>query len=169
MAGLPRSLPTSVVRIYRRSEQMASALLWDQADGSRSLIRSLQAGLSWTSGFHRCSPQVLRGSSTTKSPWGTSHTAPPTRHRPHHTALHRCNMNSSNARCPIRATQMSDGGRAEVTRGSVEGTGTPLVTHGVPPNSLTKIFSAVRVAKACEVRVGFGPPRALANAELSAI
>src|SRR5579875_3032059 len=59
-------------------------------------------------------------------------------------------------------------GSAAVMDGSVETTGDPLATKGEPRNSFTRIFSAVRVARAWQVSVGLGPPRALASAELSA-
>ena len=55
-----------------------------------------------------------------------------------------------------------------MTEGSVETVGDPVATKGAPPNSLIRIFSAVRVARAWQVMVGFGPPSALARAELSA-
>jgi len=48
-------------------------------------------------------------------------------------------------------------------------TGASLSTQLSPPKYIAKIFSAVRVATACVVRVGFGPPIPFANAELSAI
>ena len=54
-------------------------------------------------------------------------------------------------------------------RGSVDTTGVPPATQGAPWNSLTKIASAVRVARAWQVSVGLGPPSALARAELSAM
>src|SRR5215469_15351203 len=56
-----------------------------------------------------------------------------------------------------------------VIAASVEGTGASFVIHASPPKYCWKIFSAVRVASACVVRVGFGPPIPLASAELSAM
>jgi hypothetical protein len=51
----------------------------------------------------------------------------------------------------------------------MEDIGASRPTHGSPPNSRVKIFSAVRVARAWVVSVGFGPPMLLARTELSAM
>src|SRR5258707_1313084 len=56
---------------------------------------------------------------------------------------------------------------ARVTRGSIEETGASLCTQDLPPKYCVKIFSAVRVASAWVVKVGFGPPIPFARAELS--
>src|SRR5215510_9721948 len=57
---------------------------------------------------------------------------------------------------------------AAVTARSIDETGASRSTHGSPSKYVRKILSAVRVANAWVVSVGFGPPSALASAELSA-
>jgi hypothetical protein len=57
---------------------------------------------------------------------------------------------------------------ARVTASSIEETGSRLPTQGLPPKCCSMIRSAVRVARACVVSVGLGPPIPLASAELSA-
>jgi hypothetical protein len=57
---------------------------------------------------------------------------------------------------------------AWVTTASIDDTGDSCPTQPSPSKYLRTMASAVRVASACVVSVGFGPPRPLASAELSA-
>ena len=67
------------------------------------------------------------------------------------------------------AGALEPGGFHGARDGRVDGRhGLSFPTHGSPPKYVAKIFSAVRVASACVVSVGFMPPTPLGSAELSA-